>query len=64
MKALRIATQCTASNGKTGSFAFVDGDIAPFTAVSPIFDNLTPLFTWLHVNGWVPPQSGFGAYTF
>ncbi len=48
---LRYCIQCTdLDSGKTGSFVYHKD--APLRATSPIFDNVSDMFRWMHLHNY------------
>ncbi len=55
---LQYCIQCTDRlSGKVGNFVFPTSK--PFEAISPVFDNLAELYTWIHEQGYRTHDGGF-----
>lgn len=58
----RLAIQCKASTGETGTFLFVPcSDLEP---ISPVLPGLVPLLDWCREHGWysAPGSDPVGVY--
>ena len=64
---IRMAQQCKAPTGETGSYLFRDAtNIAPEQKlVSPVFADTAELFAWIKANNWeqyYPESEPFNPY--
>ena len=58
MKQHFMYIQCTEkTSGKVGTFVGADN-----VAISPVFDDIVELFTWMRDNGWVDASYDTGKY--
>lgn len=47
-----LCIQCVDHEGAVGDFLYAGEKPSDYPPLSPVFDNLAPLFAWLQENGW------------
>lgn len=62
---IRMAQQCTAPTGETGSYLFIEASNIPAKLISPVFADTADLFAWIKANDWEhyhPANEPFNQY--
>ena len=62
---IRMAQQCTAPTGETGSYLFKQASNVPARLVSPVFSDTADLYRWIKENGYEhyhPDNEPFNSY--